>query len=270
MNKIGLPNKELNGFVSLLKDCEEKTIKLISEQIPCFDSRTIEMIDEIVESSKDSMLLDNWYYVSRLSLAERLKEWRKNPDLETGLLLISRLTSPGLNEEKYRKTLDNYAERVSRKIKPGLSDLEITQFINEVLFKEENYIGNQISYYDLANNFLHTVMDSKTGNPIMLSSIFILVARRLGIDIAGVGTPGHFIVKVENKFLDPFFGGREITKDECVIRSQELSVFWRDEYLDPVDDLMIVSRCIRNLIAIYKRQNDLDKASDASNLLKIV
>jgi regulator of sirC expression with transglutaminase-like and TPR domain len=270
MNRIELPHKELSGFVNLLKDCEEKTIKLISEQLPCFGSKTIEMIDEIVESSKDSILLDNWYYLSRLSLAERLKEWRKQPDLETGLLLIARLMSPGLNEDKYRKVLDAYAERLSFKIKAHHSDLEITNFMNELLFKEENYMGNQVSYYDLGNNFLHTVIDTKTGNPIMLSCIYILLGRRLGIEIQGIGTPGHFIVKLDDKYLDPFFGGREITRDECVVRSQELSVFWRDEYLDPVDDLMIVSRCIRNLVAIYKRQNDLDKASDANNLLKIV
>jgi hypothetical protein len=47
-------------------------------------------------------------------------------------------------------------------------------------------------------------------------------------------------------------------------------VFWRDEYLDPIEDSFIIARCVRNLIAIYKRNNELDKASDVSELLKLI
>ena len=113
-------------------------------------------------------------------------------------------------------------------------------------------------------------MDTRSGNPIMISALYILIGRRLGLDIKGIGTPGHFIVKFEDQFLDPFFAGREITKEECVLRSQELSVYWRDEYLEPIDDVFIISRCIRNLIAIYKKLNEFEKAADATSLLKLV
>ncbi len=265
-----LTEKELKGFVELLRDSDDKVLSLISEQVGTFDQESLKVINEIASGSKDEDLIDNWYYVSRLSLAQKLKDWKKNPDLETGLLLITRLHSPAIDETIYIQMLDDYAERIKAIIKPEFNPLEVSLAINHVLFREENYIGNQISYYDLNNNFLNTVMDSKTGNPIMLSSIFMLVARRLGLKVEGIGTPGHFIVKYSGMLLDPFFGGREITRDECVIRAQELNVFWRDEYLDSVDDISMVARCIRNLIAIYKKQNKLEKAADASELLKLV
>ena len=70
----------------------------------------------------------------------------------------------------------------------------------------------------------------------MISAVYILVAKRLKIDIQGVGAPGHFIVKHGDRYLDPFFGGREVTKEECVIRAQELNVFWKDDFLEPIDD----------------------------------
>jgi regulator of sirC expression with transglutaminase-like and TPR domain len=98
----------------------------------------------------------------------------------------------------------------------------------------------------------------------------MLVARRLGLDIKGIGTPGHFLVKFEDQLLDPFFAGRDITREECVIRSQELRVYWRDEYLEPINDTFIISRCIRNLIAIYKKLHEFEKAEDATSLLKLV
>jgi regulator of sirC expression with transglutaminase-like and TPR domain len=273
-----MPSQELNllsepqikALVNLMKDSDQKVLSLISEQVGNFDNQSLRAINDIAKGSNDDDLIDNWYYVSRLSLGQKLKDWKKNPCLESGLLLITRLHNPAIDESIYVAMIDDYAERVRSRIKPNSTPLEISLALNQVLFREENYIGNQISYYDLNNNFLHTVMESKTGNPIMLSSIFMLVARRLGLEVQGIGTPGHFIVKYSGMLLDPFFGGREITKDECVIRAQELNVYWRDEYLDPIDDISIVARCIRNLIAIYKKQNRLEKAADASELLKLV
>lgn len=267
---LKLPKRELESLVNLLSDSEDKTLLLIAEQVNSFGPESLQLLDELAQSSKNDVLIDNWYFVSRLSLSARFREWKKNRDLETGLFLISRIRNPGIDEDKYRKTLDNYAERVMARTSVDADDKQLIKEMNRVLFLEENYIGNQIAYYDLNNNFLYSVMDTKTGNPIMLSCVYILVGRRLGLNIQGVGTPGHFVTSFEGELLDPFFGGREVTKDECVIRAQELSVFWREEYLDPIDDISIVARCIRNLIAIYKKQNNLEKAADASELLRLV
>jgi len=263
-----LSDSQIHALINLMKDSDDKVLSLISEQVSRFDHESMRVLDGVARETDDDDLIDNWYYVSRLSLGQRLKLWRQNPDLETGLLLVARLQNPALDASIYSAMLDDYAERISKRIRPSHNPLEISLAINHILFREENYLGNQIAYYDMHNNFLHTVMDSKTGNPIMLSAIYMLVARRLGLEMEGIGTPGHFIVKYSGMLLDPFFAGREITKDECIIRAQELNVYWREEYLDPVDDVSMVSRCIRNLIAIYKKQNRLEQAADASDLLK--
>jgi len=263
-------DKELKAFVSLLQDSEDKTLNLLADQISNFDFTALKQIDKIARQSNNEELIDNWFYVSRKNLRKELEAWRQDPELELGLLLLSKLKTPALDIQHYRTVLDEYAKRVSDKITTESSSLDIIHALNYVLFHEENYVGNQISYYDLSNNFLNTVIEGKTGNPIMLSSIYILVARRLGLEIESIGTPGHFIVKFDGMLIDPFFQGREVTKDECIIRAQELSVFWRDEYLDPIDDSMVLGRCIRNLIAIYKKLNDLESAADASDFLKLL
>lgn len=268
MTQAQLAEKEMSGLMSLLKDSEEKTLNLIAQQINGFDNVSLKALNEMASKSADEALTDNWYYVSKLSLSYSLKEWRKNPDLESGLFLLAKLINPGLDESKCKETLDKYAERVQRMLKPDSSEHDIIEAINHVLFLEENFCGNQVLYYDIKNNFIDTVLENKTGNPITLSCLFILVARRLNVAVHGVGTPGHFIVQWQDKFLDPFFGGREITKDECHIRAQELGVFWREEYLEPIDDVAIVTRSLRNLIAIHKKNKKLDKASDACELLQ--
>lgn len=270
LEKKSLPSKELNGLLNLLQDSEETTLDLIANQIRKFDHESLRTLDDMAQDSENKSLTDNWYYVSKQSLLFDIKEWSKVGELEAGLFLIARLDDPGVDKKFYSELLDEYAQRVKARINPELAASSILQVMNQVLFEEESFMGNQISYYDLKNNFINTVINRKTGNPIMVSSIYILIGRRLGLDIQGIGTPGHFIVKFEDKFYDPFFGGKEITKQECVIRAQELGVYWKDEYLDPIDDKSIVSRAIRNLIAIYKKQNELEKAADASEVLRSI
>lgn len=268
MSKKQLDDKEINGLMKLLKDSEEPVLNLIADQIVKFDDGTLTMIDNLTQDSDDSELIDNWYYTSRLSLIKQFQDWKNKPELETGLFLLSRFRNPGFDKDYYSQILDSYASRVNDKMQREKKSL--IDSLNAVLIREEGFIGNNMDYYDLNNNFLHTVIDSKTGNPIMLSSIYILVARRLGFKILGIGTPGHFIIQIEDEYYDPFFAGRSVNKEECVIRAQELGVIWREEYIEPTDDAFMVARCIRNLIAVYKRDKQYDKAEDVTNLLKLV
>lgn len=268
--KVKLSEKDLQGFVSLLQDSTSSTLNLMGQQISKLDDHSLQGIEQLVSQTEDEALVDNWYHASKIALTSQIQEWKRDGDLEQGLFLISRLRSPGLNINKYKAKLDDYAKRVAAKIKSTSSANKIIATINQVLFREEGLRGNQDDYYDLENNFLYTVLDTKYGNPIMLSSIYILVGRRLGLDIRSIGTPGHFIVQFEDQFIDPFFQGKRISREECVMRAQELSVYWRDEFLQPTDDRFIISRCIRNIVAIYKKQNEFDKAADATNLLKLV
>lgn len=268
--KISLSEKNLLGFVNLLQDSSASTLNLMGQQISKLDDVSLRGIEEIIGKTDNDELEDNWYHASKVALLAQIQDWKSDGDLERGLFLISRLRNPGLDLKKYQAILDGYAARVAAKLSPSSSATHAIKALNEVLFREEVYVGNQSDYYDLDNNFLHTVIDNKAGNPIMLSSIYILVGRRLGLDIKGIGTPGHFIVTFDDKLIDPFFQGKEITKNECVLRAQELSVYWREEYLNPIDDAFIISRCIRNIVAIYKKQNEFEKAADATNILKLV
>jgi len=263
-----LNDNEATAFVRLLDGAEEKTLNLMSEQIVSFDDSTLKNIEIKVTQKNDEKIMQNWHFINRQHLMKQFQQWKQNPDLESGLFLLARLKNPGLLEERYRSILDNYCDRAASSLDSSSTEEDLINAINNVLFKEEVFVGNQLDYYDLDNNFIHSVIDRKTGNPIMMSALYILIGRRIGIDIQGIGTPGHFIVKFGHLLIDPFFAGREVTKDECVLRAQELSVAWHDEYLEPIDDRAMIARCLRNIIAVYKKHNDYDRASELTALLK--
>lgn len=57
------------------------------------------------------------------------------------------------------------------------------------------------------------------GAPIALSLVYLLVARWAGLSAAGVAMPGHFLVRLHGRrpvLVDPWRGGRTVTKSDCV------------------------------------------------------
>ena len=69
--------------------------------------------------------------------------------------------------------------------------------LNRYLFQEQGFRGNTEEYYDPRNSYLNEVLDRRTGIPITLSTVYMEVARRAGLEVEGVGLPGHFVVRIQ-------------------------------------------------------------------------
>lgn len=86
------------------------------------------------------------------------------------------------------------------------------------LFDDLRFSGNIRRYGDPHNSFLNDVLARRLGIPISLSVLTIEVGRRLGVPLAGVGMPGHFLVRHlagAGELLDPFGGGRLLGPGDC-------------------------------------------------------
>ena len=77
--------------------------------------------------------------------------------------------------------------------------------------------GDTEQYDRPENSMLDRVLERRRGLPILLSAVYVEVARRAGVPLAGVGLPGHYVVghfgAPEPLLLDPFGGGVRITPD---------------------------------------------------------
>jgi regulator of sirC expression with transglutaminase-like and TPR domain len=71
---------------------------------------------------------------------------------------------------------------------------------------------------DLENVMIDRVLAHRIGVPVTLSLVYLLVARWAGLSVAGVAMPDHFLVRlhgVRPVLVDPFHGGRTVTKADC-------------------------------------------------------
>ena len=126
-----------------------------------------------------------------------------------------------------------------------------------VIGAANGFAGDREHYDDPRNSMLDLVLARRRGLPILLSVVYIEVARRAAIPIAGVGLPGHFVVGHFGTdppvLLDPFAGGGQVeTRGPRNVRP------WRADE--------IVTRMLNNLVAAYDRRGDIGAAIHAARM----
>jgi regulator of sirC expression with transglutaminase-like and TPR domain len=131
------------------------------------------------------------------------------------------------------------------------------------LFVRGRFRGNRDDYYDPRNSLLSEVLDRGLGIPITLSILAMEVGRRLGVPLAGVGMPGHFLLrdKVDPAvFVDPFHRGRLLDAEGCQSLHRTLTGgrTWDEGWLEPIGRWAIVARLLANLKAIYQQRHQRD------------
>ncbi len=209
-------------------------------------------------------------------------------DLAQAALLIASIEYPDLDTTHYLNQLDSLARRVRMVLKLSeevtfepLDPLSTLHAINQVLFIEEHFHGNQADYMNPENSFLNCVLDKHTGIPITLSLLYMEVAHRAGLQIDGIGLPYHFMVRCSLPdhliYIDPFEEGIFLSEQECRerIRSMtgqniesknKLHAHW----FRPVSSKQLLYRMLNNLKQIYLRNDDYARGLTISNLMVIL
>jgi regulator of sirC expression with transglutaminase-like and TPR domain len=186
------------------------------------------------------------------------------PDREIPLaraaLLIAAAEQPGLDLDRHLARLDELAA-AAEPARRAPDDLRRLHRLREFLFEELGFAGNRADYFDPRNSYLDAVLDRRLGIPITLSLVLIEVGRRLGLQMEGIGLPGHFITGVriggEHVLLDPFNRGAVLTVESCgevVRRALGRPVRLQPEHFAPVGHRQLLTRMLANLKGVYWRQ----------------
>jgi regulator of sirC expression with transglutaminase-like and TPR domain len=135
--------------------------------------------------------------------------------------------------------------------------------VRALLFRDLGFGGNGDDYYEAANSWLDDVVRRRVGIPITLAVLMLEVGRRVGVPLAGVSMPGHFLVrdKVDpDVFVDPFARGRLLDRDGCEARFHAVQgpgATFDDAFLAPVGKRAILARMLANLENVARIHGDL-------------
>lgn len=185
--------------------------------------------------------------------AELVAQPEASIDLDRAALLIAAHARTGLDVDAERATIDAIAE--------GCDGADLGSLIDH-LFGRLGFRGNCDDYYEPGNSYLDRVVATRCGIPISLSVLTVEVARRIGVDLVGVGLPGHFLVGSAadaDQFIDPFGGGRLL--DGAAVQELFSSLHGSDapfssSMLAPVGTHALLARMLNNLLGIFAARRD--------------
>lgn len=198
-------------------------------------------------------------------------------DLIRASLVIARTEYPHLDIEVYAARMEQLARRVAALVPEPDPRLAIAA-LNRVLFEETSLRGNREDYYDPRNSFLNDVLDRGLGIPITLSIVYMEVAKRVGFSLAGVGMPGHFLLKHygldgREMLIDCFNRGSVVSRQDCQNRLDEIysgEMKLRPEFLHPISRRQILTRMLNNLKTVYLSTRNFRKALPIADLILVI
>lgn len=175
---------------------------------------------------------------------------------------------PGLDPQAVLAQVDALADKLRRRLPADVAPMQKLRLLNRYFFVELGFAGNVNDYYDRRNSYLPDVLASRRGIPITLALLYVEVATQLGLPAAGVGFPGHFLVKLKlpkgEVVIDPF-SGQSLSREEL---DERLAPFRRQRglvgefdaplglFLQALPPRDTIARLLRNLKEIHRSARD--------------
>lgn len=210
-------------------------------------------------------------------------------DLGRASLLVAAEEYPGLDIEQYLERLEMLAAQVRHYLAdapervacmPGTEQacMQLLRALNIVLFEHEHFRGSRTDYYNPQNSFLNRVLERRLGIPLSLSVVYIEVGKRLGLALAGVGMPFHFIVRCTlpgGRFIysDPYEKGKFLSEQDCRRRLVQIFKDPADldaHWLEPLSPKQVLVRMLTNLKHIYLHKNDYQRTLTISDRILLL
>ena len=258
-----------DAYLGLLDDTSPSVRRALLARFTELGPVAATFLQDVARGSNRVLARHAAWFLDELKFSDPIAEFRGfirslNYELETGALLLARTVAPRLNAGDCCSQLDAIATRCRELIVEPSSAREKCRVLNRVLFHEWGFHGNVEHYTDPRNSFIDQVLERRTGIPLSLSIVYLLVAERLGLELEPVGLPGHFIVGcfVDDLpfFIDPFDRGVFRDSEEIfeLLRANNITPKASDLAPTPVRE--VLCRSCRNLVNHYTASGEPDMA----------
>ncbi|MFI8825861.1 tetratricopeptide repeat protein [Streptomyces sp. NPDC053431] len=188
----------------------------------------------------------------RREFAEEARSER--PDLARLCLLVGAVADPAVTQADL-DTAEIELDRLAGLVPYGTRGAEAwVAALADLLGRQEGFQGVPADYQRLESSLLHEVLRRRRGLPILLSVVWMEVARRAGAHVYGLGLPGHFVVGFgapeDLRLADPFAGGRAMTgADAELLVAGATGEALDPTMLRPATPAAIVLRILNNIRA---------------------
>lgn len=292
---------EIKSLVALLDDEDDGILEHVQQKLISMGKEVVPFLEQewnFVTVAEQQARLEN--IIQQIQYAELVKEltaWYNSPekDLLTGVCLVARYRYPDLNQQTVLNQIDQIRLDIWLEMHYELSPYEKVRVINHTLYNIFGVTGNTDDYHNPDNSFINVVLERKTGNPILLSVVYILLAQRLHLPIFGVNLPQHFVCAFKEEphhdlhtdpfnlkstldyregrvlfYINPFNRGAVFSKANLELFLRQMRLTAEPDFFEACSNLDIVKRVLRNLVLSYEKKQKPVDAENIKNLLLVL
>jgi regulator of sirC expression with transglutaminase-like and TPR domain len=286
-----LQENELKALIQLLEDPDDQIFDQIRTKLLSLGQEVIPALEDAWEATFNNTLQnrieDIIQKIQFNSVCDALRLWALSggEDLLAGTLLIARYQYPDLDEEQIRRQIELIRKDVWLELNPNLTAFEKVRVINHILFEVYSFTGNTSNYHAPQNSYINNVLESKRGNPLLLSILYSIIAQGLNIPVYGVNLPEHFILAYRDDmaervstddeepilfYINPFSRGAVFSRREIDDFLKQLKLEPTRKFYETCSNIDIIKRQLRNLIIAYEKLGYPNKVEDLKKLLDVL
>ena len=254
------------ALIRLLQDDDPETVRLVKEQLKASGKESVRDLQELVQVDDASVSTHARDVLAAISgdcadedFSLLCHFFPDGGDLEQAAWSLARAIEPGVCTLPFEHKLNVWGRQVLIRIAGAVSNRERVIRLANFLCTDLAFRGNGENYYSERNSLLTRVIEFRTGIPISLSLLFMMIGSRAGMKIEGINLPGHFIIRHGEVFFDPFHRGRILSRAdvEGILFRQGLEL--HECHLRPATHRQILIRMLANLLYVYDRHGECSK-----------
>jgi regulator of sirC expression with transglutaminase-like and TPR domain len=279
---------EVDALIRLLDDTDVEIYNQIQDRLVHYGKEVIPILESAWGGSMDAIMQERIesiiHKIQLDDLRHEIHIWSHSGshDLIKGAILLARYQYPELTEEHIHKMLDKLRKDAWLEMNDELTALEQVKVLNRIFFDLHGFSGNTTNYHAPQNSFVNIALETRKGNPLMLSILYLEIARSAGIPIYGVNLPEHFVLCYKDElndpsaindhsnilfYINPFSKGDIFNKKEIDSFLQQLKIEKENSYYEPCTNRDMIQRLIRNLMNSYHKLGFMDKVDELMLLM---
>jgi regulator of sirC expression with transglutaminase-like and TPR domain len=192
-------------------------------------------------------------------------------DLALACALIALAHDPRTDVTDDLAALDAFAALARPLLADATTEEEQAEALQNALGRQAGFAGFAEDFAELRASMLPDVLRRRRGLPILLSVVWLEVARRLDVPAYPIALPGHVIVGIgdpdgDHVLVDPFRGGRPLTVHEAAERVRAAGVSFDRSDLAPTGTHALLLRILANIRHLAAEKDDTTTRMWAVNL----
>ena len=198
-----------------------------------------------------------------------------NPDLEEGLLLLAKFTSPTTERGVIAQPLDEMAQELRPALLNATDYPEIINLFGRFIFELKQF---QVipSISDIRDLSFPRFLSNKRGSALTIACLYLCLTQRFGIDTDLVDLAGRLLVHIRDTknstsyLIDPLDNGKQLTEEDCRQYIHSRGLENEQDLFTPLSSRLIVCRFIANMIYVLNKMHDARRLTFLRNYFEII